>query len=205
MSKPEKNITILLFVRWPEPGRVKTRLAAALGAEAACKIYTRLAERAFAEGMRVPGAQLVVCGTGATPDAFARWLVGASGYWNQPEGDLGERLAALFARAFNSGSVGVLAIGSDAPTMDADAITTAVEALAYHDVSMLPAEDGGYVLIGLRRMAERLFAGMPWSTERLAQATRERCESESLVLWTGTPFHDVDTFEDWQRFSDVLD
>lgn len=204
MPEPEQNITVLLFVRWPEPGRVKTRLAAALGAESACEIYTRLAERTFAEGMKVPGAQLVVCGTGATPDAFAHWLVGAFAYWNQPEGELGERLAILFARAFNAGAAGVLAIGSDAPTLDAKAITTAVEALASHDVSILPAEDGGYVLIGLRRMAEGLFAGMPWSTERLVPATRERCESEGLVLWTGTSYPDVDTVEDWQRLSLVL-
>jgi len=204
MAESGKNIIILLFVRWPEPGRVKTRLAAALGADLACEIYTRLAERAFAEGIKVAGAQLIVCGTGASPDAFAHWLVGAPAYWNQPEGELGERLAVLFARAFDSGSDGVLAIGSDAPTLDADAITTAVDALASHDVSILPAEDGGYVLIGLRRMADRLFAEMPWSTDRLLQATRERCESERLALWVGTPFPDVDTVEDWHGLSHLL-
>ncbi|GAB4324816.1 MAG: TIGR04282 family arsenosugar biosynthesis glycosyltransferase [Candidatus Sumerlaeia bacterium] len=205
MCESEKNITLLLFVRWPEPGRVKTRLAAALGGESACKIYTRLAERAFAEGMKVSGAKLIVCGTGATPETFARWLVGASAYWDQPEGALGERLAALFARAFDAGSAGVLAIGSDAPTLDAAAITTAVEALVSHDVCILPAVDGGYVLIGLRRMTEQLFFDMPWSTERLLQATSARCRSEGLSLWTGPAFPDVDTLEDWQRYSLVFD
>ena len=205
MVGSDKNITTLLFVRWPEAGRVKTRLAGALGAESACGIYTMLATRAFAEAMKVAGSQVVVCGTGAMPDAFARWLPGAFAYWSQPEGGLGERLAELFTRAFQSGSDAVLAIGSDAPTLDAAAITHAAAALASHDVSILPAEDGGYALIGLSRFPPRLFADMPWSTARLLEATRERCASEGLTLCIGPTFPDVDTEEDWQRFSELTE
>jgi rSAM/selenodomain-associated transferase 1 len=192
--------TILFFVRWPEPGRVKTRLAATVGNLEACRIHRLLAERCFRSARAVAGARLVVCGTGAPAKEFELWFPTADAWWEQPDGDLGSRLARMFASAFAEGAGGVCAIGSDAPLLGAEPIGEALDQLHGHDVSLLPATDGGYVLVALRRMFEPIFQEMPWSTSDLYNATLAVCAERGLRCWSSEPFGDIDTAEDWSAF-----
>lgn len=191
---------LLFFVRWPQAGRVKTRLAAAVGDEAACAIHRRLAARCFTAARGVPGARVVVCGTGAGPADFSDWLAGADAYWDQPEADLGARLERLFARAFGEGARGVAAIGSDCPTLDSTAISRALGALDDAEVSLLPADDGGYVLVASSRLAPELFRDMPWSTPALMAATLAACRRTQQRVVVGPVFRDIDTVDDWNDF-----
>lgn len=200
-SKP----TVLFFVRWPEPGRVKTRLAHTVGNDEACRIHKLLAETCYREAMVAMSGGVVVCGTGAEADRFQGWLPGAAAYWEQPNAGLGERLAAMFARAFEEGAPAVAAMGSDAPTLRAASIAMAMRKLSRHDVAILPALDGGYVLIGMRAMRAELFGGMPWSTPELFDRTRDVCVQAGLKLFTGPAFGDVDTHEDWNRWKGELE
>ncbi|MDK2973179.1 MAG: uncharacterized protein PWP23_2934 [Candidatus Sumerlaeota bacterium] len=193
--------TILLFVRWPEPGRVKTRLAATMGAEEACRVYRALAQQCFAAACSVAGARVVVCGTGAAPEAFRHWLQGAADYWEQPNGDLGARLETMFRRAFDAGAQRVAAIGSDTPGLGGVEIAAAMEALGTYDVTLVPAADGGYVLIGTRRHLPELFEGMPWSSDALLARTLAVCAQRGLSAAQGPPQADIDTEEDWRNFS----
>lgn len=188
---------LLYMVRWPEAGRVKTRLAARLGAEEACRIHKALAERCFAEALQVPGAEVIVCGTGAKAEDFRGWLGGAADYWDQPDGGLGTRLEQLFGLAFAMRAASVGAIGSDAPDLDAQGIGSAFEALAGQDVSLLPAADGGYVFIGTSRHIPDLFRNKPWGTGELLSATRAECERLGLRVASGRSYRDVDTEADW--------
>lgn len=193
---------VLFFVRWPELGRVKTRLGATLGAGAACRIHRFLAERTYYAGILTPEVRLIVCGTGATPDQFREWLPRAGDYWSQPEGDLGVRLETLFARAFAEYGGPVIAIGSDCGDLTSGRLREAATELGSGDggLYLMPATDGGYVLIGLGAMVPELFRGMPWSTEELLPATVERAGQLGIRLVMGPVLADVDTEEDWTAF-----
>lgn len=198
MELPIEGGAVLLFlVRWPAPGRVKSRLAAAIGEAEACEVYRLIAARCFERAMAVAGVAVVVCHTGGSCDAFKSWLRGAEGYWEQPEGALGERLEQLFGRAFAQGARVVGAVGSDAPALGSNALSDAMASLAKSDVAVLPATDGGYVFIGVTRNLPELFRGIPWSTADTLSATLSVCETLGLSVTLGPTFGDVDTLDDW--------
>lgn len=200
MSSSVDNL-ILFMVRWPEPGRVKTRLARSVGDAKACAIHRLLTEECFREAVAVRNANTVVCGTGAPCTAFEGWLRGAWGYWDQPEGDLGVRLETLFDRAFRCGANRVAAIGSDAPTLTSADIALAVERASDTSVSVVPAADGGYVLLATRFHIPSLFTGIPWGADGVLSATMEACRSSGMEMHLGATRRDVDTIEDWEIVS----
>ena len=168
---------LLLMTKPALPGRVKTRLAAALGAEtAACLHAAFLAD--LAARLRAPAAwDLVPCWAlepgetmPAEPPAGRR----------QRGADLGERLLDAFARL--PGHELAAAIGSDLPELGAGTVEAAFAALERGaDVVLGPARDGGYYLIALRpaRLRRELFEAIPWSTERVLSVTRARCRALS--------------------------
>lgn len=195
---------LLFFVRWPEPGRVKSRLASTLGIQEACRIHRLLAEACFQAASNTPNVQTIVCGTGGTVEQFRSWLPGASDYWLQPETGLGERLSMLFARAFDQGATSVAAIGSDAPTLDSDSIRKAFQSFDQSDVSLLPATDGGYVFVGSSHFIPQLFEGITWGTDSVLAETRAICRKFNLRVAEGAAFQDVDTEADWRDVSKLL-
>ncbi|HEU0078310.1 MAG TPA: TIGR04282 family arsenosugar biosynthesis glycosyltransferase, partial [Longimicrobiaceae bacterium] len=146
---------MLVFVRAPEPGRVKTRLAAAIGAEGALRVYRRLAEHTLAEVRTLAddGVEVRVHYTPADAGAAVReWLDDGPVYLPQAEGgDLGMRMRDAFARAFADGAECVVIVGSDLPELTAALLRRAFDALDAHPAVLGPARDGGYYLLGLRR------------------------------------------------------
>jgi uncharacterized protein len=175
---------ILIFAKAPVPGRVKTRLVPALGAEGAAKLAARMlawtVEEALATGLAVE-----LCGD---PDP-AGWYDGppVSLVW-QGEGDLGERLAQAAERVCGP----LLLIGADCPELNRDRLRAAAGALERHDAVIHPAQDGGYVLLGLRRADPSLFEGVGWSTEAVAAQTIARIEALGWSLDVRETLRDVD-------------
>lgn len=166
---------VLLFVRAPEAGRVKTRLAAEIGAEAALRVYRRLAEHAVAEARALaPGADLRVHYTPAEGRGAVRGWLGAGTYLPQADGELGMRMRAAFEAAFEAGYRRVVIIGSDLPDLSADMLRHAFDVLEESPAVLGPARDGGYYLLGLREMIPGLFDGVPWSTSAVFGATVDR-------------------------------
>ncbi len=204
MSSTRSLRTVLLFfVRWPVPGSVKTRLARSIGPAEAASVYKTLAEHCFREVLAC-GREMhtVVYATGAPPEAFRGWLPGAGGYWVQPTGDLGLRLKHGFRRASQElGADRILAIGSDCPHLQAPRIRQASEHLADRHVTIVPAHDGGYALIGTRGVYTDLFEGIDWSTEDVLRQTLDTCARRRLAVWQGTPLYDIDTIEDWEQYT----
>ena len=144
---------VLIFVKYPEPGRVKTRLAATVGAERAAEIYRRLAAEVFA---RLPDdAELIACfDPPERGEEIEHWLNGIAGgrslhFLPQSAGDLGARLTRAFAETFALGFQQVAAIGTDCVEIDAAILTETWTALGTHDLALGPSEDGGYYLIAL--------------------------------------------------------
>lgn len=195
-SSPSARAAVLVFVRAPERGRVKTRLAAGIGADAALSVYRRLAEHTVAEAL---GAGAAVRAH-VTPDGaaaqVAAWLGEGPLYLPQGEGDLGARMERAFAEAFAAGHGPVAIVGSDLPGLSADLLRRALALLEHHDAVVGPAADGGYYLLALRGACPALFRGVPWSTERVLPVTLERLREAGLGTAVLEELRDVDEAED---------
>jgi rSAM/selenodomain-associated transferase 1 len=191
---------LIVFLKAPRPGQVKTRLAKNIGAEAACAAYRQLTETVLDRVSPQSSAQLRY----APDDAFAEiqpWLRPGWEAAAQGPGDLGERLHAAFVETFNQGAARVVIIGSDCPGVSARDIEAAWAALKANDVVIGPATDGGYWLIGLREPQSALFKEMAWSTKTVFQETVKRCEAAGLSVKLLRELADVDTETDWLAYS----
>lgn len=180
---------VVVMARKPEPGRVKTRLAATLGGAAACDLY-----RAFLRDLHARlkgGAWRLVwavtpAGTGLTDDLGEE--VEAI---DQRGEDLGARMRNGFADLFAAGADRVVMLGADVPHASPDTVAAALDALARCDVVLQPTRDGGYCLIGLRHPHE-LFAGIPMGTSEVLRLTLERAAALELSVELLPETFDVD-------------
>ncbi len=188
---------LVLFTRFPEPGRAKTRLIPALGPDGAARVHRRLTERSVA-AMRASGLPVEVRITGAEPEAFATWLGGDLAFVPQGKGDLGERLARASADA------PVILLGADTPALSAAHLVEAAAALTRSDVVIGPAEDGGYWLLGLSRAMPFLFVDMPWSTDAVFRLTHERLVSAGIQPALLATLADCDRPDDLARWPELL-
>ena len=189
---------ILVFVRAPEVGRVKTRLATEIGDDAALCVYRRLAEHAVAEA-RALGADVAVrihFTPAAGGEAVRAWLGAGAAYLPQAEGDLGARMRAAFEDAFAAGHPRVLIIGSDLPDLSAEVLRRALRLLDSHPAVLGPAADGGYYLLGLREMVDGVFDGIAWSTDRVLDATLARLRAAGCEPAMLETLRDVDAAAD---------
>jgi rSAM/selenodomain-associated transferase 1 len=190
---------LIIFLKAPRPGQVKTRLAKTIGAEAACAAYRQLTETVLDRVSPLSGVHLRY----APDDAFAEiqpWLRPGWEAAAQGSGDLGERLHTAFVETFNRGAGQVVVIGSDCPGVSAEDVKTAWAALKENDVVVGPATDGGYWLIGLHEPQPALFKEMGWSTNTVFQETVKRCKNMGLSVKLLRELADVDTEADWLAF-----
>lgn len=192
-------LTVLgIFVKQPRPGRVKTRLAAKIGAKAAAELYAAF-QADLADRFRDVGSRRVLCFTPNHSESrtFFSELAGESyDLWPQPAGELGDRLSAFFDDAFRQDAERVVVIGSDSPTLPVDFARQAFDRLTTHDVVLGPATDGGYYLAGQGRAAHRLFHNIEWSSSRVLEQTIAHVEALRLSLGLLSPWYDVDTIDD---------
>ncbi|NCA68816.1 MAG: glycosyltransferase [Sphingobacteriia bacterium] len=199
---------ILVFTKAPEPGRVKTRLIPALGPQGAARLQRRLTCHLLS---RLAEAALAPVQLWVMPDLdhpFIRALARRHGCSLHPQqgSDLGARMLAAAGQALGSaGGAGhpavraVILLGTDCPALDGDYLAATLSELAHADAVLGPAEDGGYVMLALRRVHPMLFADLPWGSERIAQLTRERLVSLGW-RWSERPaLPDIDRPEDLQR------
>jgi hypothetical protein len=190
------------MAKYPEPGRVKTRLAAALGARAACALY-----RAFILDLAARLGRLPYRVTWAYWPPTARFPALVPGVRCRPQrgADLGARLAHAVEDEMAEGPGPVLVVGADAPHVSARYLAEAAAALTGGmDLVVGPAFDGGYYLIGVRAAQPGLFSGVPWSTAAVCRATLERAAGLGLRAHVLPPTFDVDHVEDLERLRDLL-
>lgn len=170
---------VIVMAKAPVAGFAKTRLIPALGAEGAAALAARLLDVAVTQASAF-GAVDLCCAPDAEHPAFQR-LANMQGVVlsEQGEGDLGARMARAFERHLAQ-HVAALMIGTDAPSINAAMLQQAADALSDADAVFIPALDGGYALIGLRRPAPTLFSDMAWSTAAVMAHTRERLRAAGL-------------------------
>ena len=186
---------IAIFARWPEPGKAKTRLIPALGAEGAAKLYAKLLEVTVREA-RASGLPFHLRVTGDDPARFRDWLGDDLNVRGQGDGDLGEKLARV--------PIPGLMIGSDCPGLTAALLREAADALATHEAVIGPADDGGYWLLGLREPCRDLFTGMAWSTPQVFPETMRRLDALGTVPHLLPKLTDIDTGEDLAAWPELL-
>lgn len=189
--------TVIVMAKAPLPGFAKTRLIPALGAEGAGAIAHRLLDRAVEQALAAGlGAVDLCCSPDSRHESFAR--LGALPrveLSEQADGDLGARMSHAFER-WLARVPQVLLMGTDAPALDAALLRHAAQALDHTDAVFVPAHDGGYALVGLRRLSPSLFDGMIWSTSTVMAHTRERLAAAGLRHAELPPVADIDEAAD---------
>lgn len=193
-----------IMARAPVPGQAKTRLMPLLGAQGAARLQGWLLQRAVTTAVAadVGPISLWCAGDLNHPDFAQCRVFGAVTLHPQPEGDLGLRM--LTAARHSPLPAGTLLIGTDCPALTPKLLRGAAEALCDHDAVVYPAEDGGYVLIGMRRPAPQLFADIDWGSARVMDQTRQQLAelgwhwAEPATLW------DVDRPADYARLAGMF-
>jgi len=204
------NDVLLVFIKHPQPGAAKTRLIPALGPETTAELYRVLAEEEMRR-TRPQGGEyrrtLLFAPEEARTELTA-WI-GDEPLVPQVGADLGGRLSAAFAAAFDEGASRVVMIGTDVPWVSRELVLEAFAALEGHDVVLGPAQDGGYYLLALARHRPALFEGIAWSTPSVLSATAERAGALGLSVKLLESLRDVDTIEDlraeWKRLRPLLE
>lgn len=194
---------IVMMVKAPRAGLVKTRLVPQVSAVEAAELSACFALDVLACALRVAPWVIVAY---APPDGRAALeaLLPAAGrlFWHEQRGaDLGARLDGAIRHAFDAGFAPVLVVGADSPTLPPEFIEKARDALAVGqaDIALGPTADGGYYLIGLREPVPNLFQNVDWSTPRVFEQTARNAARAGLRLQTLPLWYDVDTLADLQR------
>ncbi|MEX0268047.1 TIGR04282 family arsenosugar biosynthesis glycosyltransferase [Leptolyngbyaceae cyanobacterium UHCC 1019] len=198
---------LIIFTRYPEAGKAKTRLIPALGAEGAAMLHRQMTDHTFVQVQRLQ-FQHPICVevrfAGGDRDLMQRWLGTDLMYTVQGEGDLGDRMGRSLQSALNAGVDRVLIIGTDCPDLTASLLEQAFCELEQHDLVLGPASDGGYYLIGIRRWIPRLFRGIAWSTASVLERTLAIAAELSLSVALLPVLSDVDypaDLEIWERMN----
>jgi hypothetical protein len=196
------SAALVIFAKAPVSGLAKTRMIPALGAHGSAGLAQQLLLHAVQQAAQVPWDALALC---VSPDtthpafALAQDLVHKSTATPQSpltlslqgNGDLGQRMHRALLRGLSQHAA-VLLMGTDAPDLNAAVLQQAAQALQTHDAVFVPAHDGGYALVGLRRPAPELFEDMVWSTASVMAETRIRAHQAGLLWCELAPVHDMD-------------
>jgi len=191
------SASVAVLAKAPIPGLAKTRLIPAIGAHAAAVLQERLTERAIATACAADiGLVTLWCTPGLDQTSFqdlaGRYPIALK---QQPDGDLGDRM--LGAIAASNGQT--IVIGTDCPALTAEHLRDAAVALDSADIVLIPAEDGGYVLIGAGTVHLALFADIAWGTPAVLAQTRARIADLNLKAVELATLWDVDTETDLAR------
>jgi uncharacterized protein len=196
----DAGLGIAIFARAPVPGAAKTRLIPLLGAEGAARLQAQLLHAALAKATAVSGAActLWVAGDPALPAIVAAAARHRVPIEPQQGADLGARMHAAMAHTLAT-HARCLVIGTDCPALTTAHLLQAADALATHDAVLGPANDGGYVLIGLTQARPALFEDIAWGSASVLQATRARIAQAALRTFELAPLPDLDTPDDYRH------
>jgi len=206
MQNAEQTSALLMqFAKWPQPWKVKTRLIPALGVDGALQAHITLSLQVLDN----------LCATGfdvsfwwdrslEQPPEEAESLLANIEAARVPQciqqgRDLGERMFGALSEGI-AGYTRAVVIGSDCPSADPGYVRSAVAALEHCDVVLGPSDDGGYVLMGARRLSPGVLSGIEWGTAGVLEQTQERMAAAGLSVYLLAPRWDVDEPEDWLRF-----
>ena len=194
----EPRVDIAVFARAPVAGQAKTRLIPRLGAAGAARLQRQLTERSLARAGSVRGARVTLWTTEDDADARALANAARASVRLQHGNDLGARMSNAFAETAD-GNRPMLLIGTDCPAQTVADLEAAIAALQDADAVLQPAEDGGYVLIGMNRSHPALFERVAWGSATVLATTRARAAEHRLRLAELPTCWDLDRGADLDR------
>lgn len=210
---------VLIFTKCPIAGFAKTRLIPAVGASRAAEISHQLTNRTitvarnFLECSKIPTSLRIHYATNIRQDAnlTKEWFgqlhaecTICESWHEQKGGDLGQRLSAAFAASFEDGASKVLVIGSDIPEIDAELLAEAFCLLEGADLVIGPAVDGGYYLLGMKKLHAQLFKNIPWSTKIVCATTIDIANAMGFSVRKLRTLRDVDLPQDLPCFEGLM-
>ncbi|MEG3436119.1 TIGR04282 family arsenosugar biosynthesis glycosyltransferase [Pannus brasiliensis CCIBt3594] len=198
---------LLIFTRYPEPGKTKTRMIPALGEKGAAELHRLLAEHAIRTVKDcLDFLSPVIYYRGGTEEKIRSWLGDRFSYRSQRGSDLGEIMRNAFEEGFATGAGEIVAIGTDCPDLTPPLLQEAFDRLRGRDLVLGPAGDGGYYLIGLKRVYPELFESIDWGTATVLATTKEKATRLGLSVAYLAELNDIDRPEDLpeiDRFPDL--
>lgn len=195
-----KTNALIIFVRNPELGKVKTRLAQSIGHQKALKVYQDLLQHTMEQTQNLSCDKFVFYDSEITENDL--WNPEIYNKKQQSNGDLGQRMQNAFDYLFNQRYQKCIIIGSDLFDLKTEIITQAFEALEEKETVLGPAEDGGYYLLGLKKMNCALFQNKDWGTATVFESTLKNLDQEHLFLLK--TLNDIDTIEDLEKTNYIL-
>ncbi|MBI2067117.1 MAG: TIGR04282 family arsenosugar biosynthesis glycosyltransferase [Deltaproteobacteria bacterium] len=184
---------LLIFAKYPEPGRVKTRLARTVGPVKAALRYRGMVEMVMQKSLPLNGEyQRALCfDPPERENDFRKWFPSLD-LRRQGGGDLGQRMSAAFQESLAKGSNRAVLIGTDCIEINRSLLCEAFDRLDKADLVLGPAKDGGYYLIGMKKTHPFLFEGIPWSTEKVLDETLEKAKRDRLKVELFKTLSDLD-------------
>lgn len=185
---------ILLFLRAPEKGRVKTRLAAALGDDVTLRLYRAFVLDILDMLFRTEYPVVLCFHPREKASEIKAWLGRELPCWPQTGKTLGKKMANAFIRAFSEGFDRVVLVGSDIPDLPDRIIESAFSAINREGAAIGPAEDGGYYLVAFRKSVflPGVFENIPWGTEKVLQQTLKVFNAHRAPVSLLEPWRDMD-------------
>ncbi len=200
MIKSPKQV-LIVFLKYPEPGRVKTRLARDIGWKNASLIYSEIAQSVIGKASKSSKYEtLIFFDPPEKKEDVRRWLKNTSLNLLPQEGNpIGERMLNAFERAFSLGATSAVIIGTDCMEVSDKTVLEAFRALREADAVLGPARDGGYYLLRLNRPFPWVFKGIKWSTNLVLSQTIKKLEEKKLRFKLLETLTDVDTIRDLSK------
>ncbi len=197
------STALVIFAKAPIPGQVKTRLCPPLTPDEAATLHGSFVldilerTKVAVSKLKLPIDRHLACAPSAT-HVFFKIMEERQGVklLDQVGDNLGARMNQVFKTLFAQGYRQVILLGTDVPALPLDHFKQALTSLENHDLVLGPAFDGGYYLIGLKRMAPELFADIPWSTDQVLRLTQKNAAEIGLKASLIQPWRDVDTLAD---------
>jgi hypothetical protein len=193
---PAERCAVIVMTRYPEAGKVKTRLIETLGDKNAADLHQRMAEHTMSTLKPlhdIEAADLFVFFNGGSIEQMQRWLGSTFTYQSQQGNNLGEKMGNAFAYIFRSGYNRAVILGTDCPDIEGATVIQALKYLRSADLVLGPAEDGGYYLLGLNQTIPQLFEGIEWGSDRVLAQTTQQAKQQNLSIEYLHPLRDIDT------------
>ena len=196
--------SLIIFAKYPQAGKVKSRLAKDMGSEFSAALYKKMVEQVIDKTKPANGdyRQVICFDPPEKEDQFTSWFPGQQTI-PQSTGDLGQRMSTALEKALKKNQLALL-IGTDCLEIDRPLIGSAFERLRSCDLVLGPAKDGGYYLIGCKKIYPELFADIEWSTENVLSQTLKIANTLKLSVSLLKELEDIDTVEQYGRFREKI-
>lgn len=195
------------MAKFPEPGKVKTRLAESLGDDTALEIYKDLLQNIYSQCIHKNRYKFgVIVSPENKLNDFQKFFSGFDFYFSQTEGDLGKRMKNAFYSLFEKKKADkVILIGSDIPNLNNNIISKAFKELDENDIVYGPTEDGGYYLIGMKKVYQQLFEHIKWGVSDVLSTSLDIADKNNISYYLLEILSDLDTFEDMFNFPELYE